>query len=1418
MQDLGTLGGLDSSAVVINNSGQVAGWTQTPDIDISYVNGPTITVPGLNHAFVWDSTHGMQDLGTLGGSNIQINAINETGLVVGSAQGTTGLYHAFVSSSIYSSSSTFGMVDLGTLGGTTSFAFDVNDSGQVVGTAQTASGDSHAFIWDSSHGMQDLGTLGGTFSEALAINNSGQVVGQATTASGVGHAFVWDSSHGMQDLGTLGGPYSEAEAINDSGQVSGFADSPSISIDPHAFLANLRANSPVFSALSRTIIYGTATTTMSGHLADGSLTPPAGETVSVTFNGVTQNAVLDNGGNFSTTFSTGSLQPGSSLTVSYFYAGDSSFGAANRTLSVTPPAPLRITPDNQTKVYGAPLPTLTASYSGFVNGDTPASLTTQPSLNTTATAFSDVGSYLITASGASDPDYAISYADGTMTITPDGTTTTVTSSLSSLSAGQQLTFTATVSAAAPGGGTPTGWVDFTDSATNTDLGLAYLSGGSASLTVSSLLEDSSLPGNVPHSIVATYKGSTDFLSSDSSAAPLTIVVTDVPPTVTVISQLPTDASNNPTAPVGTLVTFYGLFRDSPIENPAFLSAANAVSWAVTLNGQPYSLPTSVTTNGPTFSFTPTVVGNYVVNVTGTDPDGGSASAQQAIDITSMDVNPNPLQNLLNTEAISANNNIFDGFPPVTPVAVTVQADPTQINAAVNALNGVTQPQVFDQDTSYPYSVPVTVTLNLTSGNYQDVVLNLQPGVTVIVNGVNGSTTIVGHSPALTVLAGNVTVNNVAFTTATDAPTILVTGGSLALRDDVVPSSTGFSDAAIAISGGSLDLGTASSPGNNTINVNGNGQLVQNTTGNPIAATGNTFQVGGVPLTAATFSSTTLTSSANLTRLNQLVTLTAIVQSSGTPGTPTGKVTFVDATTNTTLGSVALSSGKATLTVSTLPVGHQTIQACYGGDATYLPSLDSVTQSVQYHFGGFLAPLHPNMAYAAGRTIPIKFQLTDYNGAAISSLSAVTSLQVLNGSGTDVLAGAGKTGLRSSANQFVYNWQTKGLANGTYTILLALNDGTTDSLTLTLSSSGAFQLADGASSGYVSSTANQVLYGALTVAVQDDTGAGIDQSELDRLNDALSYLNASLGSFGVNLTWATDATAADVHIHFASSTPQGGASDGVLGFTAADNDVYLVEGWNYSTAADPTQVGAGQFDFLTLATHELAHTVGLGESSDPNSVMYEYLTPGTVRRTFTDSNLSLINTDADRFMKVEPAALPPLPSWTAVAEGDGGAGLALLPNRQPPTSSLLGPTVANPLAVPLTPNRAFFPATEQPLPDRRDSILTGSGGNPVLIGGDGDDLLIGGAGRDLLVGGIACNPPRGADSDQISGTNTTATGHHDLALQALVAEWAAAEDVQDGNGAWLDGSHFRKDDWTAGNAARDLLPGGLDVDGFLTRDS
>ncbi len=95
------------------------------------------------------------------------------------------------------------------------------------------------------------------------------------------------------------------------------------------------------------------------------------------------------------------------------------------TLTVTPVA-LTITADNQTKVYGAALPALTASYTGFVNGDTSASLTTpahachdghgsQPCRGSP---------YAITASGAVDADYTISYVAGTLTVTPVALTIT----------------------------------------------------------------------------------------------------------------------------------------------------------------------------------------------------------------------------------------------------------------------------------------------------------------------------------------------------------------------------------------------------------------------------------------------------------------------------------------------------------------------------------------------------------------------------------------------------------------------------------------------------------------------------------------------------------------------------------------------------------------------------------------------------------------------------------------------------------------------------------------------------------------------------------------------------------------------------------------------------------------------------------
>jgi hypothetical protein len=469
----------------------------------------------------------------------------------------------------------------------------------------------------------------------------------------------------------------------------------------------------------------------------------------------------------------------------------------------------------------------------------------------------------------------------------------------------------------------------------------------------------------------------------------------------------------------------------------------------------------------------------------------------------------------------------------------------------------------------------------------------------------------------------------------------------------------------------------------------------------------------------------------------------------------------------------------------------------GSDGS-LSAVATVTVQVTYGFSGFLPPLDSSLAFGLGRTIPIKFQLRDANGNLITSLAAVTALQVqaLDAHGNPLGApfsptAAGGTALRNDGGQYVFNWQTKGLATGSYTLLLKLADGTTKAKTIQLSANGgAFQLAAGATSDYVSSTANQILYGTLTVAVQDDTGAGIDASELDRVNDALSYLNAALGSFGVNLTWAAPGTAADVHIHFASSTPYGGASAGVMGFTTAENDVYLVSGWDFYTGTDPTQLGAGQYDFLTLATHELAHTVGLGESSDPASVMYEYLAPGTVRRTFTDGNLTAINSDADRFMKVQPnpggasaaaagqtpsGALQRLAALMPAVERAGGAGMPPLPGRLSPTSKSLGATAANPLAGPvaLAPASVHVTAVGQALPDQRDHLLQGGSDRNVLIGGAGTELIFGGQVRDVLVGGFDHYQAESAWDGEVVMAGRADLDAHAEAVRQVAAERSAA---------------------------------------------
>jgi hypothetical protein len=81
------------------------------------------------------------------------------------------------------------------------------------------------------------------------------------------------------------------------------------------------------------------------------------------------------------------------------------------------PAQLTITASSATFTYGTNPPAITASYSGFVNGDAATDLATHPTCSTTATSSSNVGSYPSSCSGAAAANYTIGYGTGVVTVT-----------------------------------------------------------------------------------------------------------------------------------------------------------------------------------------------------------------------------------------------------------------------------------------------------------------------------------------------------------------------------------------------------------------------------------------------------------------------------------------------------------------------------------------------------------------------------------------------------------------------------------------------------------------------------------------------------------------------------------------------------------------------------------------------------------------------------------------------------------------------------------------------------------------------------------------------------------------------------------------------------------------------------------------
>jgi hypothetical protein len=122
------------------------------------------------------------------------------------------------------------------------------------------------------------------------------------------------------------------------------------------------------------------------------------------------------------TYITSALTAGShAIGAAYTPLSTSGWAASSTTPPLTQvvnPAPLTVTAVNISKIVGTPNPTFTASYTGFVNGETAAVLGGAPSFNTIPANPSAVGTYPITVdvSGLTDANYTYTPVNGTLTV------------------------------------------------------------------------------------------------------------------------------------------------------------------------------------------------------------------------------------------------------------------------------------------------------------------------------------------------------------------------------------------------------------------------------------------------------------------------------------------------------------------------------------------------------------------------------------------------------------------------------------------------------------------------------------------------------------------------------------------------------------------------------------------------------------------------------------------------------------------------------------------------------------------------------------------------------------------------------------------------------------------------------------------